>query len=261
MDGQSTPLTPQDRLANELVAMRWRIEELERALRSTTASQDQVAAAVAAAFNAGDIVATFTVVLPTDWSWMDGTSIVNCDTTRPALWANAPVAWRSGTTLNIPDMNGKFLRATTGTPGGTSGSSTVTLAETNLPSHTHSIDHGHGDTLAAPAHTHAIDPPNTSTTSDTHSHTYWSPGNNKFVGNAIQTDAAAVRFVGNTGSDTHSHTVNIAAFTSGGASATALTGSVTDFTGSSGAVGSATPFSIIPDSLEARLRIYLGVAA
>ena len=56
----------------------------------------------------------------------------------------------SGSTLgtNTPDLtDGRFLRGST-VSGTSGGSATKTLLEANLPPHTHSINHGHGDTFA-----------------------------------------------------------------------------------------------------------------
>jgi len=68
--------------------------------------------------------------------------------------------------FNVPDMRGRVAagmddmngsagtgggnagRLTTGTLGASGGSETMTIAEANLPTHTHTINHGHADDLA-----------------------------------------------------------------------------------------------------------------
>lgn len=173
---------------------------------------------------------------PRGYLLLDGSLITNGATFYRDLATVYP-SWVSGANLQLPDMTGAVPLG--GSPTGVvAGSMSVMLTAANLADHTHGIDHQH-----TMAHDHSIDPPNTSTTSDSHSHTYWSPGANKFVGNAIQTDAAAVRFSANTSSDSHSHTVNIAAFTSGGSSA-ANTGGATPPT--SGGTGTPTAVDITP---------------
>jgi microcystin-dependent protein len=111
------------------------------------------------------------------------------------------------------------------------------------PAHTHNIGHGHASTLAAPAHTHSIDPPNTATTTDAHFHATNTAGDagsflSGTTNNYRYTDTSGSTL--NTASDTHGHDVNIAAFTSGGASATALTGAVTDLPTTASGGASAT---------------------
>jgi len=100
---------------------------------------------------AGDIVTTVNTVLPSDrWFWLDGSTIVNCAVNYPELWSAAPVAWRSGSDLVLPDMDATVLMGeSTGSPaiGSLGGSSSVTIATANLPSHAH----GNGTMVVDPA--------------------------------------------------------------------------------------------------------------
>lgn len=135
----------------------------------------------------------------------------------------------------MPDLSNKFL------VGKGAATWSDTIGETGGSTDAVVVSHTHSNTLVAPehthnmAHTHAIDPPSTTTSSDSHSHSYYAAGTNKWVGSAAQTDAPSVRSYTTTTSDAHTHTLNIASFTSGGSSATntgagsdtALTGSIT----------------------------------
>lgn len=74
---------------------------------------------------------------------LDGSAIASASTLFPELWAVAPASWKSGTTLNLPNMSDRFARGVTGTPGATGGANTHTLAAVNLPPHSHTIAHDH----------------------------------------------------------------------------------------------------------------------
>lgn len=142
--------------------------------------------------------------------------------------------WVDADTFSLPDLRdktlvGKGIQAWASTLNQTGGSPDAVV-----------VSHGHSDTLAAPAHTHQIDPPNTGTTGDTHSHgsVLITSGSSQVV-----TGPGFSVAVGSTAGDTHSHNVNIAEFGSGGASATALTGSITAF-GVSGTNANLPPYRV-----------------
>ena len=234
----------------------------------------------------GDIKQTVATVAEEGWLFF-GQSILNADTLYPALWAVAPASWKSGTSLTLPVLTDRVLREGV-TVGDLAGSDSTTLTIANLPSHDHSINHGHADTLAAPAHTHtlpnhvhtmahthSIDPPPTTTsTTGAHAHTQRINGfaavgaTGNLGGNAANNaNGGATASAGD-----HEHTVNIASFTSGGssaantgnpttlpasggASATALTGSVTNHTGVSGPTGSGTAVNHTPAHMTVRTMI------
>jgi microcystin-dependent protein len=120
----------------------------------------------------GDIVATVSTLLPLGWRWMNGTVLVNAVAALPEAWAALPAAWRSGSNINLPNWNGLFLQATTGTPGGTGGSSSVTIPLAAMPVHDHAItSHTHTD-----SHTHTI--PN-------HQHILGQNGNMFVIDNSV----------------------------------------------------------------------------
>ena len=71
-----------------------------------------------------------------------------------ALGAGATVGTGATLGTNTPDLtDGRFLRGST-VSGTTGGSATKTLAEANLPSHTHTINHTHS-AVASSSHTHS----------------------------------------------------------------------------------------------------------
>lgn len=111
---------------------------------------------------AGTIAATIKSSADTGWLLLDGTPVTGADSTYPALWAVAPTAWKSGTTLNLPDMANKYLSGKDSgeTLGAEGGSNTKSLSATNLPKHIHTIHHGHGNsfTLSQTNHSHTVNP-------------------------------------------------------------------------------------------------------
>ena len=88
---------------------------------------------------AGMIAFTIAAVQPTGWLFHNQT-VVNAASTYPALWAVVPGDWQSGSDLVIPNLNNLVLmQFSTTALGDTGGSSSVTIAEANLPPHDHGI--------------------------------------------------------------------------------------------------------------------------
>lgn len=83
------------------------------------------------------------------WVWIEGQAILNCNTTYPNLWAAAPAGWKSGTTLNMPNMRGRIpimqdaVQTEFDTLLETGGAKSTTLAKANLPTHVHTNNHDH----------------------------------------------------------------------------------------------------------------------
>jgi microcystin-dependent protein len=133
------------------------------AARSHTAGTVWVLAATALDLNRGagdpgDLKAGIWSTPPDGWLLM-GQSIITADVTYPALWAVVPSSWKSGTTLNLPSMDGRAMLGG-GTLGATGGANTRTLATANLPAHTHAVDHNHASATTGSggaAHVHAVD--------------------------------------------------------------------------------------------------------
>ena len=103
---------------------------------------------------AGTIAATVKSTADTGWLLLSGQTITSADTTYPSLWSAAPTSWKSGTSLVLPNLaNRTLFQAGATTLGATGGSATI--AETNLPSHTHAIDPPNTSvTITDPGHAH-----------------------------------------------------------------------------------------------------------
>jgi microcystin-dependent protein len=208
----------------------------------------------------GDIKASIATSL-TGWLQLNGATVLNAQTLYPGLWAVAPAAWKSGTSLLLPNMSGRVLEGG-GTLGATGGAMTHTLVEANLASHDHTMAHTHTIDMGASSgfvsggqsvsHTHTFSDTSSSTSAaGAHSHNI-TVRENPVSGSAgeiglsnaggtlsvkvTDTEAAHTHTVavsGTTGgaSVSHTHTIdhNHPAFTSGGSSAanTGLGGSGT----------------------------------
>lgn len=97
-------------------------------------------------FQVGDIKVTFSSATPPG-QWLEfNQSVASADTLYPELWAVAPSAWKSGTSLVLPDVGEVSLVGSTGglTLADISGSNNnVTLSSSNLPQHRHTMAHDH----------------------------------------------------------------------------------------------------------------------
>ena len=90
---------------------------------------------------AGTISATIKSTADTGWLLLDGATITGADALYPVLFFICPASWKSGTTLNLPNMANKMLEGVgTTARGADGGSNTVTIASGNLPTHVHSIN-------------------------------------------------------------------------------------------------------------------------
>jgi microcystin-dependent protein len=125
----------------------------------------------------------------------------------------------------------------------------MTLLTANMPAHTHTVDPASFTSTYEGAHTHTIDPPSTSTTTDgAHSHTYVDQHENTreqvdYPDETWVSDTQTSETKTTSTAGSHSHTVDIAAFTSGVGSSHAHTIDVPSTTSSS--VGSGTSFSVL----------------
>lgn len=160
-----------------------------------------------------------------NWMVMDGRAISRTAyATLFALIGTTHGAGDGSTTFNIPNAKGRTLVGLDATDtkfdtlGEKGGASTATLAETNLPSHTHAIDHDHGSFTTASGGTHD------------HGHMA-APSTGGLTGGMANgsgtfTEHTGVNGVTSTGSE-HTHAIDVPAYT-----------------GTSGATGGGTAFSI-----------------
>ena len=183
-----------------------------------------------------------------------------------AMWsgtnANIPSGWAlCDGTNSTPDLTDRFVlgRAAASNTNSTGGANTVTLAEGNLPAHTH--DSGNFAADSAGAHTHTLSG-NTSNTGS-HSHNgYTSNSGNHAHNTGVR--SSAIYGAGNTstfkgygaanggtgGAGAHSH--NVATYSAGNHSHT-LSGNAAEagdhthtISGDTGSVGSGTAVTITP---------------
>jgi hypothetical protein len=193
---------------------------------------------------AGTITATIKSTADTGYLLLNGSTITGAEALYPALFAVAPTSWRTGTAPNrnlvLPNMANKLIGGVGTIALGALGGDN-TILEANLPSHDHTLA-SHTHTLA---HTHQVNPPNTTSGTEVES-----PGTSEVVYNtnsyiAAGTDYRAVdqsldpitfgMSVRDTSDgNTHTHAVDIAAFTSGAASATTTSGPNVTNTGNTG---------------------------
>ena len=183
------------------------------------------------------------------------------------LWSGSIASIPSGWLLcngssGTPDLRDRFVvgAGSTYAVGATGGAASVTLATTNLPSHTHSISATGTTGTESVGHTHTFSG-TTSGQSATHTHSVSDPGHNHVVTNYAGIDQMNYRIssgvaagqsgnytstsytgisLGNASAD-HTHTYS---GTTSNISAN-HTHNVT-VTGTSGATGSGTAFSILP---------------
>ena len=163
----------------------------------------------------------------------------------------------------IPNINNNAFLMGNSTSGSAGGANTKTLTTSELPAHTHTINHGHANTFgltgtttfASDGHNHDqggltariwIDQSGGNATFrwDLQSTSSWTEDNNqRFAGAASSTSATSTlngtRVFGNTGSNSSSGSVG-------------FSGAVTDHSGSSGSSGTGSAFDIRPSYISAR---------
>lgn len=192
------------------------------------------------------LVGGFTTA-PTGYLMM-GQTVIDGATDYPGLASMYP-SWVSGSDLVLPNVDGAVLMGGA-TPGVVSGSMTHTLLEVNLPAHNHSMTHDHAHTLAAPAHTH---------TTPAHSHDA-ELQHYSWTGRGTSSGATTMALAQETGAGPWTNSGirqngSSGGGTSGGASATALTGSVTDFIGPTGDAGSGDPVDHTPKNFTVKVAV------
>lgn len=172
----------------------------------------------------GELIPSAGSITPPGCLPCDGAAVSR--TVYSALFAVIGVAYGAGdgtTTFNVPNTTGRFLVGTSGSHprGEVGGVESAALTTANLPTHSHTINHTHAatSTTASGAHQHTFpayrrgnDAPN--------------PGGDPNTYRQAENIAPSGELPA---SGEHTHPVNIPAYT-----------------GTSGAVGSATPVSKMP---------------
>lgn len=87
------------------------LSDLQTRLQGVELQQHRHNSPQAALLPAGAIVETLWTTDPFGFLLLDGRTIVNGQTLYPALWAVAPVGWKSGSDLVLPTQVGKMVRA------------------------------------------------------------------------------------------------------------------------------------------------------
>lgn len=195
----------------------------------------------------GDIKSTIRSSAQPGWLMLDGTSHLNANVEYPDLWAIVPAAWKSGTTLLLPNMTDAVLMGG-GVLGTLAGTNSRTLVTANLPIHAHTIAHTHEH-----VHTHTIthDHANTTATaSGSHAHEVSMRANPDGTTAPAGGQGTILGTGGTTSTDgSHTHPVDIPTFTgSSGAASDATTGGSS--AANSGNAGSGTPLDITPKNLR-----------
>ncbi len=134
---------------------------------ATGATGDVSLAMLKAAVPAGEVIIWLFAATPSGWLPLEGQTVTSASTLYPDLWAAAPTAWKSGTSLIMPDLRGRFMVG----QNTADASFDVLLKKDGTKNlvavaHNHAIDmHSHG----IPDHNHNIDT-HVHTTAD-HTHT------------------------------------------------------------------------------------------
>lgn len=245
------------------------------------------------AADVGDVKTSIATSL-VGWFLMNGAAVANADTLYAALWALAPASWKSGTTLNLPNMADTVAEGG-GTLGAVTGANTKTLVEANLPPHVHTgPSHTHtgpNHTHSTPDHTHPISQHQHSINHDhadatsenvllTNNHFLAvrdnsTPGSTNSVMSASTTGGTRVNDLAITSHSGHDHTVNIPAFAgntgTGGPTVTGSDGGSTTGAGGTGVtsasgtgntgpgLGTSTPLNVEQKALRLNWFIYHGV--
>ena len=161
---QSLTIANQIQKAGELDAKSTKVTNVSSPTASTDAStkgyvDTQITTLTASSLLTGEIRMYGGSTAPTGWLVCDGSAVSR--TTYSALFAIIGTTYGIGdnsTTFNLPNFTSKMVRGNTPGTGGGSDTFSLTIAEANLPSHTHTgPSHSHAaGTLTGGAHTHTI---------------------------------------------------------------------------------------------------------
>ena len=127
-----------------------------------TTGEGEEPAPVTAARPVGEIVMYAGATAP-DATWMLCTGTAISRLVYADLFAAIGTAYGAGdgtTTFNLPNFTARFPQGVSSSPnqrGATGGVAAPVLTTAQMPAHTHSINHDHGDTASAGAHDHSLD--------------------------------------------------------------------------------------------------------
>jgi len=187
---------------------------------------------------AGTIMATISSTADTGWLLLDGSTVSSASTLYPSLWSVAPASWKSGSSLVLPDMTDAMLSGDGNTTlGANAGSRTKSLSTSELPDHSHSMNHGHSDNFSAnqSSHAHIVNPGTVGVSINSHSDLVERLGSYQTYHAPTGSAGMAVRHA----QFGHSGSWNIGNYTSGSADPSiSISGSVSNFNGTTGYTGS-----------------------
>jgi len=168
----------------------------------------------------GSVISYVSAAVPDGWLACDGSAVSRA--TYSELFAIIGTTYGDGdggSTFNLPDTRGVFLRGAGSSGFGAYSAALGDFQNDSFKSHSHSIDAPSTVTTTTGNHVHSVDPPNTATTTNGN-HTHQATG--RAVQNFQYPNGPFVAYDGNSSTTTsaagnHNHTVNIAAFNSAAA--------------------------------------------
>ena len=167
---------------------------------------------------------------------------------------------------NVPNLtDGRFLRGATSS-GGTGGAESFVLSDSNLPSHTHTIDHNHGSVnTSSYSHSHTANHNHTGTVSSSGNHSHYSytyehggtdENSRNDLLNMSSYDRVTAHSTQTSSSGAHSHTVSIDTKNfSTSSNSHSHSVDLPNFSGMSGSVGSSSAKTHIPKYVNVQYMI------
>lgn len=116
-----------------------------------------IEAAINTSSYAGDVKMSISTTADPGWLMLNGQVVANAQSLYPSLWIKADVTWKSGASLNLPNMAQRFPMGG-GTVATIGGANTKTIAAANLPAHAHDLAHDHPSASFTADTGGAIDP-------------------------------------------------------------------------------------------------------
>lgn len=127
---------------------------------------DTIEAAINTSSYAGDVKMSISTTADLGWLMLNGQVVANAQSLYPSLWAKADATWKSGASLNLPNMAQRFPMG--GSVGTIGGANAKTIAAANLPAHQHDLAHDHPSASFTTDSNDAIEPTYRTTWSHKH---------------------------------------------------------------------------------------------